>query len=54
MFGSDKEKIQELKDHYQKGGLGDMKVKMYLLEELEAFLAPIRRARRTASPPAGP
>lgn len=40
-FGSDKNKIQELKDHYQKGGLGDSVVKKYLVEELLAFLNPI-------------
>jgi len=44
-FGTDKEKIQELKEHYQRGGLGDSVVKKYLLEVLQAFLEPIRKRR---------
>ncbi|MCF7900543.1 tryptophan--tRNA ligase [Candidatus Babeliales bacterium] len=45
VFGSDKNKVMELKAQYQAGGLGDMKVKMYLLDELNAFLEPIRKRR---------
>lgn len=45
LFGSDKEKVAELKAHYQKGGLGDVKVKNYLVEQLDALLAPIRTER---------
>jgi tryptophanyl-tRNA synthetase len=44
-FGKDKAKIAELKEHYQRGGLGDSTVKKYLLETLLAFLDPIRKAR---------
>ncbi len=44
-FGSDKAKIEELKAHYARGGLGDSVVKKYLLDELEAFLGPIRKRR---------
>lgn len=44
-FGTDQEKIADLKAHYKKGGLGDSVVKKYLLEELLAFLAPIRERR---------
>jgi tryptophanyl-tRNA synthetase len=44
-FGEDKQKIQDLKDHYQKGGLGDMVVKKYLMEVLDACLEPIREKR---------
>jgi len=44
-FGEDKQKIQDLKDHYQKGGLGDMVVKKYLMEVLDAYLEPIREKR---------
>lgn len=44
-FGHDIEHIKELKAQYQKGGLGDMKVKMYLLEILQALLDPIRERR---------
>lgn len=45
-FATDKEKVAELKAHYQRGGLGDSVVKKYLLDVLQAFLDPIR-ARRT-------
>jgi len=45
-FGTDKTKIEELKDHYQCGGLGDSSVKKYLLEVLQAFLDPIRERRK--------
>jgi len=45
-FGSDKEKIEELKAHYKRGGLGDVKVKNYLLEVLDAYLLPIRTRRQ--------
>lgn len=45
VFGTDKEKIQELKEHYRRGGLGDVKIKRYLIDVLEAELAPIRARR---------
>ena len=44
-FGTDQTKIQELKIHYQKGGLGDRVVKDYLIDVLVAFLKPIRKRR---------
>lgn len=44
-FDPDTKKVQELKDHYQRGGLGDVMVKNYLLEVLEQFLGPIRQKR---------
>lgn len=44
-FGRDTKKIKELKSHYEKGGLGDSVVKNHLLEELEAFIGPIRKRR---------
>ena len=44
-FGSDLEKIQELKSHYQKGGLGDSVIKKYLLDVLLEFLEPIQKRR---------
>jgi tryptophanyl-tRNA synthetase len=44
-FGKDKQKISELKEHYQRGGLGDMVVKKYLIDVLEEFLDPIRKKR---------
>src|SRR3989344_8943103 len=45
-FAEDKEKVAGLKDHYQRGGLGDSTVKNYLLEVLQAFLDPIRKRRK--------
>ncbi len=45
VFGDNKAYVQELKDHYQRGGLGDVKVKKYLFEVLENFLEPIRKRR---------
>ncbi len=45
-FSTDTQKVEDLKAHYRKGGLGDSKVKQYLLEVLEAFLAPIQRRRK--------
>jgi tryptophanyl-tRNA synthetase len=45
-FGSDLAKIQQLKEHYQRGGLGDSVVKNYLFEVLNDFLTPIRQKRR--------
>ena len=44
-FGKDKSKIEELKAHYQRGGLGDSSLKKYLLEVLIEFLEPISKAR---------
>ena len=38
--------LQELKDHYQRGGLGDMKVKRFLNAVLESVLEPIRQRRK--------
>ncbi len=34
IFDSDKQKVAELKEHYQAGGLGDVKIKRYLNEVL--------------------
>jgi tryptophanyl-tRNA synthetase len=45
VFGTDTAHIDALKEHYQQGGLGDVKVKEYLFEVLEAELAPIRDRR---------
>lgn len=44
-FAFDKKKVAEMKAHYQRGGLGDAAVKKYLLENLLAFLEPIRKKR---------
>ena len=37
--------LDELKDHYKRGGLGDVKVKKLLINVLEEELAPIRERR---------
>ncbi len=46
IFASDKKTVEQMKAQYQKGGLGDMKVKNYLLEVMEEKLAPIREKRK--------
>ena len=38
--------LDELKDHYKRGGLGDVKVKKFLIKVLEKELAPIRERRK--------
>lgn len=38
--------LQELKEHYQRGGLGDMKVKKFLNSVLQEELEPIRNRRK--------
>lgn len=45
VFAEDKEKVAEMKVHYQKGGLGDVAVKKYLIEEMDKVLKPIREKR---------
>ncbi|MBC8744047.1 tryptophan--tRNA ligase [uncultured Limosilactobacillus sp.] len=45
IFDPDKEQVAKLKEQYQAGGLGDVKIKRYLNEVLEAELAPIRKRR---------
>lgn len=44
-FDPDTVAVKELKEHYQRGGLGDMVVKKRLIEVLENFLNPIRQKR---------
>lgn len=46
VFDPDKEKVQEMKDHYRRGGLGDVKVKKRLNKVLQEFLEPIRERRQ--------
>ena len=45
-FLPDYKNLQELKDHYQRGGLGDVKVKKFLNAVLQAELEPIRERRK--------
>jgi len=40
------ENLDALKDHYRRGGLGDVKVKRFLINVLEDTLEPIRERRR--------
>lgn len=48
-FCEDSKMVQEFKDHYSRGGLGDMKLKKYLFEILDAKLKPIRDRREELS-----
>lgn len=45
-FAQDKAKVEEMKEHYKRGGLGDVKVKKYLNEVLQSELEPIRARRK--------
>ena len=45
-FMTDREKFEELKNHYEQGGLGDKVVKETLFEVLEGVLTPIREKRK--------
>ncbi|TDG79474.1 hypothetical protein C5L31_000741 [Secundilactobacillus malefermentans] len=47
IFDTDTQKVADLKAEYQHGGLGDVKIKRYLNEVLQAELAPIRAKRET-------
>ncbi len=38
--------LEELKAHYEKGGLGDVKIKKFLFEVIERVLKPIRERRK--------
>jgi len=38
--------LDELKNHYKQGGLGDVKIKMFLYNILEELLTPIREKRK--------
>ncbi len=42
----DYKNLNELKEHYQRGGLGDVKVKRFLNSVLQAELDPIRKRRK--------
>ena len=44
-FLPDYKNLDELKEHYQRGGLGDVKIKKFLNKVLQAELAPIRERR---------
>lgn len=38
--------LDELKEHYQRGGLGDVKVKKLLINIMQEFLEPVRNRRK--------
>ena len=44
-FGLNTVNLDELKDHYRRGGLGDMKCKKFLNTILNNFLEPMRQRR---------
>lgn len=45
-FDSNVQEVSELKERYQNGGLGDVKLKRRLIDVLENFLLPIRNKRK--------
>ncbi len=45
IFDHDKQRVADLKAHYQKGGLGDVKVKRHLNDIMQELLTPIRERR---------
>ncbi len=40
------ENLEELKNHYRKGGLGDVKIKLFLNNIMQEFLEPMRNRRK--------
>ena len=44
-FWPEYQNLDELKDHYRRGGLGDMKCKKFLNQVLNKFLEPMRQRR---------
>lgn len=46
MFLPEYKNLDELKDHYRRGGLGDMKIKTFLFKILNHILTPIRERRK--------
>lgn len=46
-FHPDNEEVESLKQHYRRGGLGDVTIKNILNEALQTFLAPIRQKRES-------
>lgn len=47
IFHKDKEEVKALKEHYQKGGLGDVFLKKMLMKDLKEELDPIRDRRNS-------
>ncbi len=49
IFNTNKTEVEDFKQHYRKGGLGDVVIKKRLIEVLEAFISPIRTRRQELS-----
>ncbi|MBI2848932.1 MAG: tryptophan--tRNA ligase [Chloroflexi bacterium] len=45
-FNQDRDEVQELKERYRRGAVGDIEVKKKLVQALKVFLEPIRERRR--------
>lgn len=45
-FDPDRALFEDMKAHYRRGGLGDVKVKKHLIEVLEGILGPMREKRK--------
>lgn len=48
-FHDNKLEVEALKEHYKKGGLGDITIKSLLNDTLQKFLAPVRQKREQIS-----
>jgi tryptophanyl-tRNA synthetase len=46
IFDPEKEEVEKLKEHYTRGGLGDVTIKKRLIEVINTFLNPIREKRK--------
>ena len=46
IFDPDQEGLQNLKEYYMRGGLGDTVIKLRLFNILEELIAPIRKRRQ--------
>lgn len=49
LFHQDTEELNALKEHYRRGGLGDVMLKNMLFKDLEDFLNPVREKRKSLS-----
>ena len=49
-FDEDAEAVEELKQHYRRGGLGDTAIKKRLEDVLQTLIAPIRERRGNIRP----